>query len=125
MRPYHRYLKQPSRKLPASSRLMRNSICGGDYGANKSLGVQFYRQRPIGPYIVDFYAPAANLVIEVDGSQHIEPEHRRQDAARDSYLQAGELCVLRFDNRQALTETEAVVEMIWRVMLESKRSATE
>jgi very-short-patch-repair endonuclease len=32
------------------------------------LGVQFYRQKPIGKYIVDFYAPRARLVIEVDGS---------------------------------------------------------
>jgi len=36
------------------------------------LGVQFYRQKPIGNYIADFYAPAAQLVVEVDGSQHFE-----------------------------------------------------
>jgi very-short-patch-repair endonuclease len=35
-------------------------------------GVQFYRQKPIGKYIVDFYAPAARLVVEIDGSQHLE-----------------------------------------------------
>lgn len=35
-------------------------------------GIQFYRQRPIGAYIVDFYAAAAKLVIEVDGGQHHE-----------------------------------------------------
>ena len=35
------------------------------------LGVQFYRQKPIGKYIVDFYAPAVVLVIEVDGGQQI------------------------------------------------------
>lgn len=32
--------------------------------------VQFYRQKPLGGYIVDFYAPAIRLVVEVDGSQH-------------------------------------------------------
>ena len=37
------------------------------------LGVQFYRQKPVGNYIADFYAPAARLVVEVDGSQHFEP----------------------------------------------------
>jgi len=31
------------------------------------MGVQFYRQKPVGDYIVDFYAPWANLVIELDG----------------------------------------------------------
>ena len=36
------------------------------------LNIQFYRQRPIGQYIVDFFAPRARLVVEVDGSQHME-----------------------------------------------------
>ena len=38
-------------------------------------GVQFYRQKPIGNYIVDFYAPRVKLVIEVDGSQHLDGKH--------------------------------------------------
>jgi len=36
------------------------------------LGFQFYRQRPHGNYIVDFYCPAAKLIIEIDGRQHYE-----------------------------------------------------
>ncbi len=35
------------------------------------LGIQFYRQKPIGEHIVDFFAPKAKLVVEVDGSQHM------------------------------------------------------
>jgi very-short-patch-repair endonuclease len=42
------------------------------------LDVQFYRQRPIGNHVVDFYAPSAKLVIEVDGSQHLEKDHLAQ-----------------------------------------------
>jgi very-short-patch-repair endonuclease len=38
--------------------------------------IQFYRQKPIGNYIVDFYAPKPKLVIEIDGSQHFEEEHK-------------------------------------------------
>ena len=79
------------------------------------FGVQFYRQKPIGPYIVDFYAPAAKLVIELDGSQHLEPEHARRDAARDYFLAEQGLLVQRFDNMQALIETGAVVEEILRL----------
>ncbi len=45
------------------------------------LGVQVYRQKPIGNYIADFYAPAARLVIEVDGSQHFEPNKRNAKSA--------------------------------------------
>ena len=34
-------------------------------------GHQFYRQKMIGKYIVDFYCPKANLVIEFDGGQSV------------------------------------------------------
>ncbi len=36
----------------------------------KLFDIQFYRQRIVGPYIVDFYGPSANLTIEIDGAQH-------------------------------------------------------
>ncbi len=39
------------------------------------LGIQFYRQKPIGEYIVDFFAPRARLVVEVDGAQHLGGSH--------------------------------------------------
>lgn len=79
-------------------------------------GVQFYRQKPLGEYVVDFYAPAVLLVVEVDGSQHFEAaamvaDERRSVAHRHMGLQ-----MLRFDNRQVLLETDAVVEAIWRFM---------
>ncbi len=45
-------------------------------------GVQFYRQKPIGNYIVDFYTPAARLVVEVDGSHHFELAQVRHDRQR-------------------------------------------
>jgi len=81
---YNSYLKEKARKLRKNlteseqvlwSRLRRKQV----------LGVQFYRQRPIGKYIVDFYCPKAKLVIEIDGSQHLAPEGARKDQARDEY----------------------------------------
>ncbi len=79
-------------------------------------GVQFYRQKPLGRYIVDFYAPAARLVVELDGGQHFEPAGIEHDRKRDAWLHGVGLQVLRFDDRQALLETDAVVEAIWRAM---------
>jgi very-short-patch-repair endonuclease len=76
-------------------------------------GVQFYRQKPLGDYIVDFYAPAARLVVEVDGGQHFEDAAMLADARRTDILRSMGLQVLRFDNRQVLLETGAVVERIW------------
>lgn len=81
------------------------------------LGVRFYRQRPLGPYILDFYAPKAKLVVELDGSQHVDdPAQRLKDTQRDAWLHAQGIRVLRFDDRQALIETEAVLEMIFQAV---------
>ena len=43
------------------------------YDCLKKLPVHFYRQYTIDNYIVDFFCPKADLVIEIDGSQHYEP----------------------------------------------------
>jgi very-short-patch-repair endonuclease len=85
----------------------------------KQIGnVQFYRQKPLGVYIVDFYAPALRLVVEVDGSQHQLEKGLWKDGARDDWLVAQGLTVLRFDNLQVLREIDAVVEVIaQRVMV--------
>ena len=81
------------------------------------LGVRFYRQKPLGPYIVDFHCPKARLVIELDGSQHTDdPTIKAQDAVRDAWLKSQGLTVLRFDDRQALMETQAVLEVIFRAV---------
>lgn len=76
--------------------------------------MQFYRQKPLGEYVADFYAPAVELVVEVDGSQHSGEAAMLADARRTDVLRSMGLQVLRFDNRQVLLETDAVVEAIWR-----------
>ena len=78
------------------------------------LGIQFYRQKPLGNYIVDFYAPKVKLVVEVDGSQHLETRHRYEDESRDAFLASLGIHVLRFNSREVLLETDAVVEVIYR-----------
>lgn len=113
--------------LPYDKRLKSNArvLRGNKTDAEQKLwnrlrrkqinGWQFYRQKPLGTYIVDFYCAAANLVVELDGSQHFKPEHQLKDQQRDAYLAALGLRVLRFDNRQVLLETDAVVEYISRI----------
>ena len=78
--------------------------------------IQFYRQRPLGPFIADFWAPAIGLVIEVDGGQHFGPEGQRRDARRDAWFRRRGLRVVRYDNLQVLTEIEAVLQHLLRVM---------
>lgn len=80
------------------------------------LGVQFYRQKPIGNYIADFYAPAARLVVEVDGSQHFEPAQAEHDRRRTAYFKELGLRVLRYTDRQVLLESDSVAEEIFRAV---------
>ena len=77
-------------------------------------GIQFFRQRPIGNYIVDFFAPKARLIVEVDGSQHMTDRMARRDKQRDDYLAHLGLLVLRFSDSDVLRETEGVMELIFR-----------
>jgi len=85
------------------------------------LGVQFYRQRPIGDYIVDFYAPRIRLVVEIDGSQHLEKDYASRDRIRDGYLDSLGLKVLRFNSREVLTNIEMVLDVLYRTMKERAR----
>ncbi|MGJ0483634.1 MAG: endonuclease domain-containing protein [Methylomicrobium sp.] len=78
------------------------------------LSVPFYRQKPIDEYIVDFYAPQANLVIELDGGQHLETKQQRYDQQRTLYLQKQGLAVLRFTNLDVLKNIEGVMKVIFR-----------
>ena len=80
------------------------------------LRVQFYRQKPIGNYIVDFFAPKIKLVIEVDGSQHMEKSNSKRDKERDTYLAGLSIKVLRFNSREVLKYTDEVVEVIFQAM---------
>ena len=60
--------------------------------------IRFRRQVTMQNYIVDFFCAKANLIIEVDGSQHFTPEGIAYDAERTAVLQALGYEVLRFSN---------------------------
>ena len=76
-------------------------------------GCQFYRQRIICNYIVDFYCPDAKLVIEIDGGQHYSEPGMVKDAVRDYHLADLGLTVLRFSAREVYENTEGVLERIF------------
>lgn len=73
-------------------------------------GHRFRRQVPIGRYIVDFACKAAQLVIEVDGSQHLEASGT--DAIRTAYLASKGYRVIRFWDNDVLTKTAEVLSAI-------------
>ena len=74
-------------------------------------GCKFRRQRPIGPYIVDFVCLEKKLVIEVDVVQH--SKENGSDAKRDAWLRSQGLKVLRFWDHEVLKEIDHVKQAIW------------
>jgi len=76
------------------------------------LGFKFVRQQPVGPFIADFACREADLVIELDGSQHAEDDAVRYDLRRTAVLAEHGYEVLRFWNTDALIHTDGVLEVI-------------
>ena len=76
-------------------------------------GYQFYRQKPIGHFIVDFYCSKASLVVELDGGQHYGEEMKLRDSLRDKFMESAGLKVLRFSDREVFENLNAVLEKIW------------
>jgi very-short-patch-repair endonuclease len=74
--------------------------------------LKFRFQHPFERCTVDFYCPAAALVIEVDGDSHSTGANPVVDAARDAWLARKGLRVLRFDAADVLRDVEAVVRSI-------------
>ena len=74
---------------------------------NDQLGVSFRRQHAIGNYIPDFCSPKAKLVIELDGSQHLEQEE--YDTERTKYLESQGYKVIRFWNNDVMNNIEGVI----------------
>jgi very-short-patch-repair endonuclease len=109
---YNHYLKPNSRKLrhnmTDAEKLLWSRIRG-----KQLKGLQVYRQKPIGRFIVDFYCPKANLVIELDGGQHYSKSGKTVDNSRDKYMERVGLRVLRFSDSEVFENLAGVLEKIW------------
>ncbi|MGD8800708.1 MAG: DUF559 domain-containing protein [Desulfobacterales bacterium] len=78
---------------------------------NRQLGgFKFRRQRPIGPFIVDFVCAEKKIIIEIDGGQHALTQE--QDDNRSEFLRNRGYRILRFWNSDVLKEKNAVLGKI-------------
>src|ERR1044072_8186810 len=68
--------------------------------AHRLNGVHFRNQHAIGNYVVDFCSPRNKLIIEVDGSQHLEQVE--YDRERTKFLELRGYKVIRFWNHQVM-----------------------
>lgn len=78
--------------------------------AHRFMGLKFKRQKPMGPYIVDFVCVERRLIIELDGGQHAE--QTSYDQQRDAWLRNQGYTVLRFWNNDVMRELEGVLEEV-------------
>jgi very-short-patch-repair endonuclease len=72
-------------------------------------GFKFVRQKPIGPYVVDFLCRDRKVIVEVDGGQHAES---KGDQVRDAYLASEGYHILRFWNSDVLGNIDGVLQTI-------------
>jgi very-short-patch-repair endonuclease len=112
--PYDKRLRDRSRQLrnemtPAEKYLWSKI-------RNKRLGYWFYRQKPVGIFITDFYCPHSNLVIEVDGGQHFTVEAVVYDKERSKFIRSIQRRAIRFTNKEVLTNVDGVIEKIRQEM---------
>lgn len=74
--------------------------------------VRFYRQYAIGECIADFYCRQAKLVIELDGLQHFMEAGQEHDPKRTGFMEKFGIQVLRFTNKEILSNLYGVCEYI-------------
>lgn len=77
--------------------------------AKRLAGCKFRRQQRLEPYVVDFVCFETRLIVEADGSQHLDSEY---DSRRDAWLTAQGFRILRFWNNDVLTNPEGVLTVI-------------
>ena len=73
---------------------------------------KFRRQHPIGEYIADFFCLEYNLIVEVDGDHHNDPEQTQYDEGRTYELNQLNVKIIRFTNREVIEKTDFVLKEI-------------
>ena len=109
----------PHTLLPFAKRMRRSSTDAEvrlwwHLRAARLRGLKFRRQQPIGDYIVDFVCFEKKLIVEVDGSQHLDAIGH--DAARTVWLEAVGFTVVRFWNDEVLRNPGWVMQEIERIL---------
>lgn len=105
-------LKQMRRRAQSLRKNMTKEESLLWYQFLRDYPMTFKRQYVIGNYIVDFYCWKAKLIVELDGSQHCEPEIMRYDEARSAFFAGEGFYVLRISNLDVLEHFREVCDHI-------------
>ena len=113
MFPYNKSLKGNSKELRKNMTSEEKHLW---YDFLKSLPITVHRQKSIHNYIVDFYIADAKLAIEIDGRQHLTPEHQQSDKERDLTLNSLGITVFRCSNNDINRNFEIVCNKILEIL---------
>ncbi len=86
----------------------------GKHSYPKNKGERFLRQRPINSFIVDFFCPILGVIIEIDGSSHLNKG--KYDFYREEKLKSLGYEIIRFSEGEVLNQIDDVAEKIRHVV---------
>jgi very-short-patch-repair endonuclease len=122
--PYNRNLKQLSRDLRNNSTL-GEILLWKQLRARGMMGYQFYRQKPLDNYIVDFYCPALKLIIEIDGQYHSSEEDAVSDDIQQKKLEEWNLNFVRFQESEIRKDMINVLRTLENYIFEYQKKHPE
>jgi very-short-patch-repair endonuclease len=112
MKIFNRKNLKPRRKELRNNMTFAEVLLWNELKHSKLIERKFRRQQSIDYYIVDFYCPEENLIIELDGAGHFTEEGQKYDEERTKYLESLGLKIIRFENDDVLLDMENVLKKI-------------
>lgn len=111
------YRNFPLQTILANARRLRKNMTDAEQLLwrllrREQLGVKFRKQHAVGQYVADFACLDPQLIVEVDGGQHAEPNEQKKDEVRTAYLNKAGFQVLRFWNHEVLQNPTGTLEVI-------------
>ena len=114
--------RKHNKSLTSLARTLRKDMTKEEkhlwYDFLKDHPTRFLKQKVIDNYIVDFYCHDARLIIELDGSQHYEPEGKLKDKIRTEKIEQRDLIVIRIPNYEIKRNFRGVCDYIDMVLRE-------
>jgi len=111
---YNPNLKEYARELRTTSVSKAEKYIWKTLLSRKQMGVAFKRQRPISNFIVDFFSAEISLVVEIDGSSHLN--RGDYDAYRENKLKELGFTIIRFSEGEVMQNIGNVHQQIYRVV---------
>ena len=117
---YNKYMKDLSKLVKAlrHNQTIPEQILWRAIRSRRFCGFKFRRQVQIGNYIVDFICYDKNLVIELDGREHLTPEKLEYDANRTAFLEEKNYRVVRYYNTDIFNHLDDVLQDLWNKLQE-------